>query len=119
MQLVFAIAVVFIIWGCPESPRWLARRGRWEEAIEVLCAVHDLEPNDPFVVGEIEAIRAAISLEKGSKSYTALFKKDALQTRKRVFLAWLGLTMNQLSGINLVVYCKFVFQARAPLLIPG
>lgn len=28
IQLVFAIVVIFVIWGCPESPRWLAKRGR-------------------------------------------------------------------------------------------
>ena len=90
--------------GEHQSPRWLAKRGREQEAIEVLCAVHDLQPNDPYIVGEIEAIRAAIAIESGSKNWSALFKKDALQTRKRVVLAYFGLFMNQWSGINLVVY---------------
>jgi hypothetical protein len=85
--------------------RQLAKRGREQEAVEVLCAVHDLQPDDPYIVGEIEAIRAAIAIEgkEGSK-ITALFKKDILQTRRRVILAWFGLFMNQWSGINLVVY---------------
>ena len=101
IQLVFAIIVTVLVWGLPESPRWLAKRGREEEAIEALCAVHDLQPTDPYIQGEIEAIRAAIAIESGSKKMSALFKSDILQTRRRVILAWFGLFMNQWSGINL------------------
>lgn len=93
-----------IVWGLPESPRWLAKRGREQEAIEVLCAVHDLREDDPYIVGEITAIRAALKIEEGVQNFSSLFKKDILQTRRRVVLAWFGLFMNQWSGINLVVY---------------
>lgn len=104
MQLIFAVIVTFVVWGCPESPRWLAKRGREKEAVEVLCAVFDLPEDDEYIVGEMEAIRAAINVEKGegSAAWTSVFKKDILQTRWRVFLAWFGLFMNQWSGINLV-----------------
>jgi poly(A) polymerase Pap1 len=62
-----------------------------EEAAEVLCAVHDLDRNDPYVVSEMAAINAVIELEgKDTATYTALFKKDILQTRYRVFLAYMG-----------------------------
>ena len=96
---VFAIVVTIVVWGCPESPRWLAKRGRYDEAVEVLCAVFDLQPDDPYVVSEMSAIRAAIALEgKDAAKITSLFKKDILQTRRRVVLAWFGLFMNQWSG---------------------
>ncbi|KAK4992361.1 hypothetical protein LTR50_001119 [Elasticomyces elasticus] len=106
LQLVFAVIVTCIVWGLPESPRWLAKRGREEEAAEVICAVFDLRRDDPYVQGEIQAIRAALAIEtsEGTEGITAMFKKDLLQTRWRVLLAWFGLFMNQWSGINLVVY---------------
>ncbi|KXT07092.1 hypothetical protein AC578_2465 [Pseudocercospora eumusae] len=126
LQLIFAIIVVFVVWGLPgrstasdgstvtpsqltlqqESPRWLAKRGRVEEAVEVICAVWDLKADDAYVVEEMAAIRAAVALEQseGAQSTLAVFKDDALKTRRRVILAWFGLFMNQMGGINLVVY---------------
>ncbi len=101
IQLIFAIVVVFVVFGCPESPRWLCKKGREKEAIEVLCAVFNTEEDDPYIISEMEGIRAAIAVESG-KGYLSVFKKDILQTRWRVFLAWFGLFMNQWSGINLV-----------------
>lgn len=86
-----------------------------EEAREVICAVNDLREDDPYVVAEMESIRKVIALEEheGAQSWTAVFKKDILQTRKRVGLAWFGLFMNQLSGINLGKHHRLLFEIVA------
>ena len=100
--MIFAITVTLIVFGLPESPRWLYKRGRKEETLEVLCAVFDLEPDDEYIVSEMEAIRMAVELEQneGAQKATAIFRNDILKTPRRVGLAWFGLFMNQMSGVG-------------------
>ena len=111
LQLLLAVSVIILLFGLPESPRWLCKRGREREAIEVLCQVFDLPEDDEYIQTEMRNIRQAIAIEThaGAQSLMSLFKSDKLKTRRRVILAYVGLFMNQLSGINLVVYympCK-------------
>lgn len=45
----FAIGLLFI----KESPRWLITRNRRDEAIKNLCYIRKLEPNDQYIIEEI------------------------------------------------------------------
>lgn len=106
LQIILAITVIILLFGLPESPRWLCKRGREAEAVEVMCQTFDLPPEDEYIQSELRNIRHAIAIETkaGAENLTNLFKSDELKTRRRVILAYVGLFMNQLSGINLVVY---------------
>ncbi|KZL69166.1 sugar transporter [Colletotrichum tofieldiae] len=106
-QIVFALVVVALVFALPESPRWLFKHGREQEAVQVLCNVFDKEPTDEYIRTEVQAIHHAIELEvaeKKSYSWISIFKNDRLRTGHRVLLAWGAQFMNQIGGINLVVY---------------
>ncbi|KAL4863500.1 hypothetical protein BDV12DRAFT_189639 [Aspergillus spectabilis] len=108
VQMLFALVVVVLICGLPESPRWLYKHGRSEEVLEVLCRVYDKDPADEYILAEKNAIIAAIQLEyleeETSRSFMSIFRNDQLKTGYRVVLACCIHFMNQVGGINLVVY---------------
>lgn len=88
-QIIFALVVSVIIFGVPESPRYLYQKGRNEEALQVLCDIHDALPSDPKVQKESNDILEAIRLEQDSNfKWMQIFKPDSLQTGRRVLLAW-------------------------------
>ncbi|CAL5867526.1 uncharacterized protein PFLUO_LOCUS1745 [Penicillium psychrofluorescens] len=105
-QMIFAFMVIGLVFGLPESPRWLYRHNRPDEAIQVLCDVYDQQPDNPKIVSESEDIIEAIKLETlhGEYQWSQILKRDEVQTGKRVLLAYGMQFMNQMGGINLVVY---------------
>jgi MFS family permease len=60
----------------PESPRWLANHGRWEECLDVLAALHAKGNRDNEVVRlEFQEVKEAARIANESKdvSFLALF----------------------------------------------
>lgn len=112
-QIIFALFVIALLFGLPESPRWLCNRGRTEEALEILSAVFGKHRDDEYIISEMNSIKEALAIEQEMEGKASIFshliKKDAVNTRHRIVLAWLVQFMNQAGGINLVVYyapCK-------------
>jgi len=105
-QILFAIIVVVVVFGVPESPRWLFSKGRDEEAVSVLCEIYGRSPDDEKIVREKTDVLNALNLERihGEYKWSQLFKRDEVQTGRRVLLAYGMQFMNQIGGINLVVY---------------
>jgi len=80
-------------------------KGHNEEALQVLCDVYDKPPDDPKIVKEQTDVLDALQLERkhGAYKWSQLFKRDEVQTGRRVLLAYGMQFMNQMGGINLVV----------------
>ncbi|KAA8646389.1 hypothetical protein EYZ11_005230 [Aspergillus tanneri] len=117
-QAVFVFIVAFMAIGLPENPRWLYLKNRQEEGFQVLCDFYDCESDDPRVLKESQGIRRAIEVdaEHGEYKWRQIFKKDELQTGRRVLLAYGLQFMNQMGGINMIVsYVTTVFESNVGL----
>ncbi|KAJ5749189.1 uncharacterized protein N7511_010885 [Penicillium nucicola] len=92
-QMIFAIMVILLVFGP-------------DEALQVLCDIYDMGPEDGKVISESEGIIQAIHLETlhGEYKWSQILKRDEVQTGRRVLLAYGIQFMNQMGGINLVVY---------------
>jgi len=89
-------AIFFVtLFGIPQSPRWLVRRGQLEEAREVFLRIGEPNPD-----GEVREIVESIGAESKLKS-EPLFRH---KYRFPIFLAISIGMFNQLSGINAILY---------------
>lgn len=104
-QVIFAFITMAMAHGVPESPRWLYARNRNEEAMKVMCDVWDSEPEGEKVQKMQADILGALEMERATGEYKwrDIFKRDRVQTGRRVLLAYGMQFMNQMGGINLVV----------------
>lgn len=95
------LLVVGMIWF-PKSPRWLASKDRWDEALSVLADIHaGGNPNDPKVLAEYKEIEDSIRFERevAINSYTALVQPKMV---KRVLLGMSIQMWSQLCGMNVM-----------------
>ncbi|RAH68561.1 sugar porter family MFS transporter [Aspergillus aculeatinus CBS 121060] len=98
--LILLVALPFF----PESPRWLASKERWEEALDTLAAIHGKGNRcDPVVQAEYEEVQEAVRVAQEAKdvSFLALFGPKIW---KRTVCGVSAQVWQQLLGGNVAMY---------------
>jgi hypothetical protein len=105
-QIILAIPIMAIVLGLPETPRWLMKNDRAEDARGVLRRVYGASESPEAIEAQIKEIKEAVELERSSEfRWRTMFRRgDPVRSGWRIFLACLILLMNQWSGINVVVF---------------
>jgi sugar porter (SP) family MFS transporter len=94
-----------------ESPRWLAKQGRFEEATASLAYMRREDPNDPDIVKEIAEIRASIDEELAATEGVTWKECISPVNRTRFINGFLIMFWQQFSGTNSIgYYAPEIFQ---------
>ncbi|KAH9988708.1 high-affinity glucose transporter [Xylariaceae sp. FL0662B] len=104
VQMVPGFVLLIGLHFFPNSPRWLASKDQWEQAIRVLGQLHgDGDVNHPKVLAEYKEIEEALRFERHGKgtSFTVLADPHIFP---RVVLGMSIQMWSQLSGMNIMMY---------------
>ena len=108
IQMLPAVFLFFAMLFLPESPRWLARKDRWEDCHDVLALVHGKgDRNSPFVSYELQDIKEMCEFERRHKdvTYLDLFKPNMIH---RTMIGLFTQIWSQLTGMNVMSTLSFI-----------
>ena len=92
-----ALILIVMVLFLPDSPRWLAEKGRHREAEQVLRLLRDTSEK---ARDELNGIRESLKIKQGG---WLLFKCNR-NVRRVVFLGMLLQAMQQFTGMNIIMY---------------
>ena len=102
MLVIATLPAVFLWFGMlivPESPRWLASKGKMGDALRVLQRVRE----ENQVKSEFSEIQTAVSEESGNKQAT--LKELAVPWVRRIVFLGIGISIvQQITGVNSIMY---------------
>lgn len=96
--VIFAFFVIPFVFIMPESPRWLARVGRIDEARAVLAALANEDEDSPAVQEELRGVEHSLALVRGN--FSELFHNGEERVLHRASLACMAQLTQQFCGIS-------------------
>lgn len=106
-QIIFPIVILPLLFKLPDSPRWLASKGKFVEAAKVFAAFEGTSVNDEHIKHELRDIRISLLQEKSLKKesrFKSMFKQGKHRNFQRLMLGFWSQVFQQISGINLITY---------------
>ena len=108
--IILPVIVMAFIFTLPESPRWLVKVGRIDEARHIIKHRYDDDSHGDKVEAEVRDILASFELA-GTVSLRAMFNMGPERTFHRLCLAVLTQIMLQMAGVNVVAaYAGLIFE---------
>ncbi|KAK6538001.1 hypothetical protein TWF694_010894 [Orbilia ellipsospora] len=105
---------LFLLCGgfwCPETPRWYAKRSRWEECSQTLAWTRNLPPDHKQVKAEIDDMvvatsRSSRNIHRYRLNNLKWYISRLLQqgTRNRIGIGVLLTAMQNLTGVNIITF---------------
>lgn len=109
LQALPAVILFFGMMFSNETPRWLARKDRWEESTAILSRVRNLPVTHPYVQGEIKEMSDQLEYERrliGGSSFKDLVREmwTIPGNRKRALITIGLMICQQMTGTNAINY---------------
>ncbi|KAJ6086378.1 general substrate transporter [Penicillium sp. IBT 16267x] len=109
-QLVWTLLAIAFIYTLPESPRWLIKMGRIDEAREIMAILGDTTPDADIVDEDIRIVQSSLQIAE-SGTIKDFFSMGEYRIMHRALLAVLGLFFSQICGINIITfYATTIFE---------
>ncbi|AGO12317.1 AaceriAEL042Cp [[Ashbya] aceris (nom. inval.)] len=104
MQLVPGVVLLLCTFLLPESPRWLANRGRWDETTLIVEKVgRSVNVSEEELRLHINEIRERVALDEMARDfgYADLFRA---KTQRKILVGMAAQMWQQLCGMNVMMY---------------